>query len=113
VTLSLSYARLMKLHSFLFVALAALLMCVCVACGTAKKAGEPDKPPVPPMEAEKEKPANDMFMDDVKNAVAGQLECPVEEINLVCVKRDQQGECVAVRGDGCNKTVEYQYGDPG
>lgn len=83
------------------------------ACGTTSSAGKPEKPPVPPMEEAHAKPANDLFMPDVKNAVAAQLECPLEEINLTCVKRDQQGECVAVRGDGCEKTVEYQFGDPG
>jgi hypothetical protein len=103
--MKLSTALLASLAPFAFVALA--------ACGTAGSAGKPDKPPVPPMEDPHAKPANDLFMDDVKTAVAGQLECPVEEINLTCVKRDQQGECVAVRGDGCNKTVEYQFGDPG
>jgi hypothetical protein len=90
-----------------------LACAVAAACGTSGSAGKPDKPPVPTMEEAHAKPANDMFMPDVKTAVATQLECPEDQINLVCVKRDQQGECVAVRGDGCEKTVEYQFGDPG
>lgn len=105
------YARSMNLPSL---RIGLLLACACAAaCGTTKPAAQADKPPVPPMEEPNAQPANDSFMADVKNAVAGQLECPVEEINLTCVKRDQQGECVAVRGDGCNKTVEYQFGDAG
>lgn len=105
------YARDMKLVIARLASAFALTFAV--GCGTAAPAGKPDKPPVPPMEQPHAKPANDLFMDDVKNAVAGQLECPVEQINLTCVKRDQQGECVAVRGDGCERTVEYQYGDAG
>lgn len=92
---------------------ALLALLALAACATATSSAKPDKPPVPPMEEAHAKPANDLFMADVKNAVAGQLECPLEEINLTCIKRDGQGECVAVRGDGCEKTVEYQYGDAG
>ena len=93
------------------IAVSALILFVAGCASTPPPA--PESPPVPPMSEPMAKPPTDTFMDDVKNAVAGQLECPVEDINLTCLKRDGQGECVAVRGDGCNKTVEYQYGDPG
>lgn len=96
-----------------FVSWSVVVLGLCSACAGTSTAGKASKPPVPPMEDVKPPLPKDNFMDDVKNAVAGQLECPVEEINLTCVKRDGQGECVAVRGDGCERTVEYQYGDAG
>ena len=82
---------------------------VALGCGTTK--GKRDAPPVPPTGETAVAPPKDNYLADVKTAVAGQLECPVEEVNVTCIRKDTQGECVAVRGDGCERTVEYQFGD--
>ena len=70
------------------------------------------KPPPVPMDGESvPAPKNDAYLDDVKKAVADQLECPVADINVICIRRDTLGECIAVRGDGCERLVEYQFGE--
>ena len=80
-----------------------------LGCGSTKAARA--KPPVPPTGETAAAPPKDSYLADVKTAVAGQLECPAEEINVTCIRKDTQGECIAVRGDGCGRTVEYQFGD--
>lgn len=87
----------------------AAALVLALGCGSGKAARK--KPPVPPMGETAPAPAKDGYLADVKAAVAGQLECPAEEINVTCIRRDTLGECVAVRGDGCGRTVEYQFGD--
>lgn len=81
-----------------------------LACGTTGKSAR-EAPPVPPVGTTAAAPPKDAYLDDVKTAVAAQLECPVEQINVTCIRRDSQGECISVRGDGCERTVEYQFGD--
>ena len=82
-----------------------------VLLGCAGNKAVPSRPPVPPMGETAAAPAKDGYLADVMAAVAGQLECPLEEINVTCIRRDTQGECIAARGDGCERTVEYQFGD--
>src|SRR4051812_30280605 len=53
----------------------------------------------------------DAHFDEVKKAASTQLDCPVEKINIVCLRRDAEGECVMIRADGCDKSYEYQFGD--
>ena len=86
-----------------------VVVVVALGCGHAKKARE--KPPVPPMAEEAAPAKKDAHFDEVKKAAAEQLQCPLEQINIVCLRRDADGECISVRADGCEKSFEYQFGD--
>ena len=49
--------------------------------------------------------------DEIKQAVSEQLGgCPVEQITIICTEKDRSGECIAVRGLGCDKEIEYKFG---
>lgn len=78
-------------------------------CSTPKK--HKAAAPIPQMQEEAPKADKDSHFEDVRKAASEQLECPIEQVNVVCVRRDTEGECIAVRADGCEKTFEYQFGD--
>ena len=90
--------------------LLAVAVAVMLACGTAK----PKKKKFMPT-SETDTPASvnpkDSHFDEVRKAAAAQLECPPEQINIVCLRRDSDGECISIRADGCEKSFEYQFGD--
>ncbi len=93
------------------VALAAL-----AACGTTKHEHHGTASPIKPPSPEDMAPAapatsTDAEFDEVKKAAAKQLECPLEKINVVCLRRDADGDCISVRADGCEKSYEYRFGD--
>jgi hypothetical protein len=90
---------------------AGLLVAALVGCGTTAERRAADKPPVPPMQEPLAKAPVDSHLEEVRRNAAEQLECPVEEVNVVCLRRDTEGECVTVRADGCERTYEYQFGD--
>lgn len=54
--------------------------------------------------------SKDTHFAEVKKAASQQLDCPEEKINIVCLRRDSEGECVSIRADGCDKSYEYQFG---
>ena len=90
--------------------LVGLLMAL--ACATPKKAAEMRL--MPPVENETSTVVNGnkkAHFAEVKKAAAQQLACPEEKINIVCLRRDSDGECIKIRADGCDKSYEYQFGD--
>ena len=92
-------------------ALVALFVAFAAACATpAHKAGTKLKPPTEDSTAGAVQP-KDTHFPEVKKAAAEQLQCPIEKINVVCLRRDSDGECISVRADGCNNSYEYQFGD--
>lgn len=80
-------------------------------CASAPEKKPVDKPLVPTMQEEAPRAEVDSHLDDVKKAAAEQLECPLDQVNVVCMRRDTEGECIAVKADGCDRTYEYQFGD--
>jgi hypothetical protein len=52
----------------------------------------------------------DTHFAEVKKAASQQLDCPEDKINIVCLRRDAENECVSIRADGCDKSYEYQFG---
>lgn len=68
-------------------------------------------PLVPTMQPRAAPPAPDAHLDEVRKNAAVQLQCPLEQVNVVCTRRDLEGECISVRADGCDGTFEYQFGD--
>ena len=61
-----------------------------------------DVPPPPP---------KDSHFAEVKKSAAEQLSCPIEQVNIICLRRDADGECVAIKADGCDKSFEYDFGN--
>jgi hypothetical protein len=84
------------------------------ACATTKHHHHKNKhkPPSPDdMEDAQDAAPKDTHFDEVRKAAAEQLQCPIEKINVVCLRRDADGECISIRADGCDKSYEYQFGD--
>lgn len=92
-------------------ALAVMLTVGSFGCASTPEKNPVDKPLVPEMQEEAPRAAIDSHLEDVKKAAAQQLECPIEQVNVVCMRRDTDGDCVSVKADGCEKTYEYQFGD--
>ena len=91
-----------------FVSLLAIALAGCSALSGGRRR---DKPPVPPMQETPPPAPTDAYMDEVRRAAAAQLECPIEQIDVICLRRDAGGDCVYVRASGCERTYEYQFGD--
>lgn len=92
------------------------LVAVLAACGTGKGGTITDAPPAPP-----QPPAapgsgdiakgSDAVSVEIRKAVAAQMECPEEQLNIICTERDRSGECIAVRALGCDKEMELKFGN--
>jgi hypothetical protein len=95
-------------------AIALALLLFAAACGTTKSVDKRKAPPPPPESVgggELAKGSGEIS-DEVRRAVSEQLDgCPPEKINIICVERDRSGECIAVRGLGCDKEIEYKFGN--
>ena len=87
-----------------------LALTALTACKTSQKKSDvplPDFSEAPPPPAA----ARDAHLEEVKKNAATQLECPIEQVNTICLRRHADGDCVAVRADGCDKSYEYDFGD--
>jgi hypothetical protein len=84
-----------------------------LACSTPAKVKQKRFIPASENDSDPNPTSKDTHFDEVKKAAAAQLQCPIDQINIVCLHRDSDGECVQVRADGCDKTYEYQFGEPG
>lgn len=99
-------------RSLACLALVAALSLLCfTGCASATTKAAAAKPLVPGMQDEAERAPVDNYLDDVKKNAAEQLECPIEQVNVVCMRRDSEGGCISVKADGCDRTYEYQFGD--
>jgi hypothetical protein len=81
------------------------------ACGSPK-ADKRKAPPLPPTSGGEGAVhvGTGEVSAEVKKAVSEQLECPVEQLSVLCTERDRSGECIAVRGLGCEREIEYKFG---
>jgi hypothetical protein len=55
-------------------------------------------------------PDDEGILMDSKKAAAEQLDCPLEQVRIMCKTRDADGMCSAVRAYGCDKELEYSFG---
>lgn len=93
-----------------------LLVVVLAACGTGKGGkmqdapAAPPQPPAAPGSSDIAK-GSDSVSIEIRKAVSTQMECPVEQLNIICTERDRSGECITVRALGCDKELELKFGN--
>ncbi len=92
------------------------LTAVLSACGTGKGGTITDAPPAPPQPPSSTGTSDiakgsDAVSVEIRKAVAEQMGCPEEQLNIICTERDRSGECIAVRALGCDKEMELKFGN--
>jgi hypothetical protein len=73
------------------------------AAASAKGVSSPDAPDLG-------EPDDEGILMDSKRAAAEQLDCPLEQVRIMCKTRDADGMCSAVRAYGCDKELDYSFG---
>ncbi len=72
-------------------------------------------PPAPPKPAASPVSSNEAMEDDIaretRKTAAAELSCPAEQLIITCTSRDSLGGCVAIQARGCDKTLEYNFGN--
>lgn len=48
---------------------------------------------------------------ETRKTAGEQLECPAEELVVTCTKRDIHGGCIAIQAKGCDKVLDYDFGN--
>ncbi len=48
---------------------------------------------------------------DTRASASKELDCPEDQIVIQCTQKDNHGGCVALQAKGCNKTLEYSFGN--
>lgn len=97
----------------LLLLLLAVMLALVASCASTKgKRKKRAPPPLPPAAAGAGDVAvgKEAISDEVRQAVSQQLECPADQLNIICVQRDRSGECISVRALGCDKEIEYKFG---
>lgn len=88
------------------------LASACASTDEAQKKTAPEDDQ--PVEVVREElgPADDEgVLEETKKSAAEQLECPIEEVRVMCKTKDADGMCTAVRAWGCDKELEYSFGE--
>jgi len=86
------------------------VVALAVSCSTPKvrRPRQPDAPEaVTPSTEQMEK---DILAQTTATAAA-ELSCPIEELIARCTAYDALGGCTAINVRGCDKTLEYQFGE--
>jgi hypothetical protein len=78
------------------------------ACATPPPppAAKPAPSPVSSAEA-----MEDDIARETRKTAAAELQCPAEQLIITCTRRDSLGGCVAIQARGCDKTLEYNFGN--
>jgi hypothetical protein len=48
---------------------------------------------------------------EARKTAAQTLECPDDAVTVTCTRRDLHGGCVAVEARGCDKMLDYDFGN--
>jgi hypothetical protein len=78
------------------------------ACAT------PPPPPAPkpaPSPVSSSEAMEDDIARETRKTAAAELDCPAEQLIVTCTQRDSLGGCVAIQARGCDKTLEYSFGN--
>jgi hypothetical protein len=51
------------------------------------------------------------ILAQTRKSAAEQLQCPEDEINVQCTKHDRHSGCIAVQVRGCDKILDYDFGN--
>jgi hypothetical protein len=96
------------------IVITAVSLAFAISCASSKpKENEMVAPPQPPESVGGGDLAkgSGAVTEEVKQAVSEQLGgCPIDKITIICTEKDRSGECIAVRGLGCDKEIEYKFG---
>ncbi len=74
-------------------------------------------PPPPPAAKPAPSPvsSSEAMEDDIaretRKTAAAEMQCPAEQLIITCTLRDSLGGCVAIQARGCDKTLEYNFGN--
>jgi hypothetical protein len=83
----------------------ALVAC-CTSAPKRTRRTSPRRPPAPTPAAVEE-----TVLREAARTAAEQLQCPVEQVSSICIKRDVHGGCIAIEARGCDKRLEYDFGN--
>jgi len=87
-----------------------LLTLLSVACATPPEKA-PAPPTAPPTSTSTSAEMEEHVMTETKKTAAAELQCPEEQLIITCTGRDSLGGCVSIQARGCDKTLEYNFGN--
>jgi len=97
-------------HTLLVIVVIAVTGCAS-SDGAEKKDASTEEKPVEVVREELGPADDEGVLLETKKSAAEQLECPIEEVRVMCKTKDADGMCTAVRAWGCDKELEYSFGE--
>jgi hypothetical protein len=92
--------------------LAAALALTALSCASTPTQTKKPKPPEAP---ESVTPSMEVLeaqiLAQTKETAAAEMGCPADQLLARCTKHDSHGGCVSIHVTGCEKTMEYQFGE--
>lgn len=104
------------MRALLSVVSSLVLVGLLAGCGSGKGSKMHDAPAAPPQPPSAPGSSDiakgsDAVSVEIRKAVAEQMGCPEDQLNIICTERDRSGECIAVRALGCDKELELKFGN--